>query len=86
MIYLMQILNMIDPKMIHVFFNIFSDLEFQKNPNNLPREEFINSLLIECFGLEIEDERQLSEVSRIMADPRKFKAACQTAKIQRGVI
>lgn len=85
MIYLMQLLKMLNKDDQKLFVALFSDfknesIEMGYNGNEL---ELFNEMLMNHLGMEIEDNRQLKSIVKILLDDRKFKAIINTIDIMR---
>jgi hypothetical protein len=84
MIYLMQLLSMIDD--LDNFEKFFSDFSEEVDETGYigSEDEFLGDLLLNHFGIDLENQFQLSRIAKIMMDEKKFKAAIATARILRG--
>lgn len=80
MIYLMQILKMLNKKQRQQFLALFSDLDYELDELGWRGNEtdLINDMLFNHFGLSIEDEGQLKRLTEVILKPESLKAAVNT--------
>lgn len=83
MIYLLQILTMIED--LDLFEQIFSDLDFELKELGWEDEpeELINDLLMNHFDLVVEDEDQLLMLTSCLLKPKSLKAAITVERLKR---
>lgn len=70
MLHLLQLYKMIQDK--DLFINIFSDLDYELNEMGWKDdpETLINDLLLNHFGLTIEDDRQLAKITKTILNKK----------------
>ena len=70
MLYLLQVYKMVQDK--DFFISIFSDLDYELNEMgwSADPETLINDLLFNHFGLTIEDDRQLSQLTQTILNKK----------------
>jgi len=72
MMYLMQILKMLNKEQRKQFVELFSDLEYELDELGWRGDE---TTLVNHFGLSIEDERQLEKFTEAVLDKKKIESA-----------
>ena len=90
MIYLMQILNLLNKEQIELFESLF--LEFEEDEieelgykNSEP--ELFNSMLLNHFGLTIECEVQLKSFTELLLNRKdSAKSAISITKLKKGIV
>lgn len=82
MIYLMQILHMVDD--IDYFEGMFIDLEYEIEEMGWTYEALIPDMLFNHFGIEMECENQLKMLVECMKQPRLIESACRVVKLKKG--
>ena len=85
MIYLMQLLKMLNKDDKKLFIALFSDFKAESIEMGYDgnESELFNEMLLNHLGMEIEDNRQLESIVKILLDDRKFKALINTIDIMR---
>ena len=80
MIYLIQLLKMLDRKQRQHFLALFSDLDYELDELGWRGNEtdLVNGMLFNHFGLSMEDETQLKMLTEIILDKSKFHATVYT--------
>jgi hypothetical protein len=80
MIYLMQLLKMLDRKQRQEFLALFSDLDYELDELGWRGNEtdLVNDMLFNHFGLSMEDETQLKMLTDVIMDKSKFHATVYT--------
>ncbi len=83
MIYLLQILKMLNKKQQKEFVALFSDLDYELNDLGWKGDEttLINDMLFNHFGLSIEDDFQLQMLTDCILKPNMLKVAATTVNI-----
>lgn len=83
MIYLIQVLKMLDKKQRQQFLALFSDLDYELDELGWRGNEtdLINDMLFNHFGLSIEDSTQLQRLTDCILKPNMLKAAATTVNI-----
>ncbi len=83
MIYLLQILRMLNKKQQREFVALFSDLDYELNDMGWKGDEttLINDMLFNHFGLSVEDDGQLQMLTDCILKPNMLKAAATTVNI-----
>ena len=77
MIYLLQILRMLNKKQQKEFVALFSDLDYELNDMGWKGDEttLINDMLFNHFGLSIEDDSQLQRLTDSILKKGNLEAA-----------
>jgi len=77
MIYLMQILKMLNKEQRKQFVELFSDLEYELDELGWRGDEttLVNDMLFNHFGFSIEDEKQLERFTEAVLDKKKIESA-----------
>lgn len=80
MIYLIQVLKMLDRKQRQQFLAIFSDLDYELDELGWRGNEtdLVNDMLFNHFGLSMEDETQLKMLTEVILKPESLKSAVNT--------
>jgi hypothetical protein len=80
MIYLIQVLKMLDKKQRQQFLALFSDLDYELDELGWRGNEtdLVNDMLFNHFGLSIEDKNQLKMFTDVILKPESLKAAVNT--------
>ena len=80
MIYLIQLLKMLDRKQRQHFLALFSDLDYELDELGWRGNEtdLVNDMLFNHFGLSIEDKTQLKMFTDVILDKSKFHATVYT--------
>jgi hypothetical protein len=90
MIYLMQIMNMLNKKERTDLIHILEDLSFELEEMgwNSDPEGLISDILFNHFGFEMEDPKQLTWLTDWVLEkqnsPQSFKALLTTVNLQKG--
>ena len=81
MIYLIQLLKMLDRKQRQEFLTLFSDLDYELDELGWRGNEtdLVNDMLFNHFGLSMEDETQLKMLTDVILDKSKLHATVYTA-------
>lgn len=81
MIYLIQLLKMLDRKQRQEFLTLFSDLDYELDELGWRGNEtdLVNDMLFNHFGLSIEDETQLKRLTEVILDKGKLASAVAVA-------
>lgn len=85
MIYLMQLLKMLNKDDQKLFIALFSDFKAESIEMGYDgnEAELFNEMLMNHLGMEIEDNRQLESIVKILLNDVKFKALINTIDIMR---
>jgi len=77
MIYLLQILKMLDKKQRQEFVALFSDLDYELDELGWRGNEtdLVNDMLFNHFGMELEDKDQLQMLTDAILKPNVLKSA-----------
>jgi len=83
MIYLLQILKMLNKRQQKEFVALFSDLDYELNDLGWKGDEttLINDMLFNHFGLSIEDDFQLQMLTDCILKPNMLNVAATTVNI-----
>lgn len=83
MIYLLQILRMLNETQRKDFLALFSDLDYELDELGWRGNEtdLVNDMLFNHFGLSIEDETQLQRLTEVILKPESIKAAVNTVNM-----
>lgn len=83
MIYLIQILRMMNKRQRQEFLALFSDLEYELDELGFRGNEtdLISGMLFNHYGLSIENEKQLRMLTDAILKPNNLKAAVTAANI-----
>lgn len=83
MIYLMQILKMLNKTQRQQFLALFSDLDYELDELGWRGSEtdLINDMLFNHFGLSMEDETQLKMLTDVILKPESLKSAVNTVSM-----
>ena len=85
MIYLLQVLRLLDAEQTELFEALFEDFVEEFEELGYSPIEACESMLDNHFGLTIESEFQLKEFARVVQDVKLLKAAVNTVKLQKAV-
>lgn len=85
MIYLMQLLKMLNKDDQKLFIALFSDFKAESIEMGYDgnESELFNEMLMNHLSMEIEDNRQLESIVKILLDDKKYKALINTFDIMR---
>lgn len=83
MIYLMQILKMLNKTQRQQFLALFSDLDYELDELGWRGNEtdLVNDMLFNHFGLSMEDENQLKMLTDVILKPESLKSAVNTVSM-----
>lgn len=77
MIYLIQVLKMLNKTQRQQFLTLFSDLDYELDELGWRGNEtdLVNDMLFNHFGLSIEDETQLKRLTEVILKPESLRSA-----------
>lgn len=86
MLHLLQLLNMLNKKQFEMFEQLFSDLEYELNEMGWKdnESELISSMLFNHFMIELLDERQLENITKIITNKTKFESTMRYHRITKN--
>jgi hypothetical protein len=85
MIYLIQILHLLNAEQIELFEDLFEDFVEEFSELGYSPIEACESMLDSHFGLTIEDDFQLKEFAEKVQNKKLLTAAVNTVKLQKGI-
>lgn len=84
MLYLLQLVKMLNIRKRHYFYNLFADLSYEQNELGWAgnETELVQTMLLNHFGFDIADERQLKIITETILDKRKFALTMRVVGVE----
>lgn len=88
MLHLLQLLNMLSKKQFELFEQLFSDLDYELNDMGWKdnENELISGMLFNHFLIDLLDEKQLDNITKVILDKNKFKSTMRYHRITKNWI